>query len=140
MLGTCVDVQIAENLAAKTILGEHTLDCSPDELGRPLLEDLLGRGETLSTGISGVAGVHAVGHLLSAEGHLLSVDHDDVVTAIHVGSEAGFVLAAEDKGNPGGQTTKCEICRINDNPLLVYSSLVLNFIRICLGNLGDVMP
>ena len=124
MLRACVDVQVAEDLAAKTVLGEHTLDCSPDEFGRPLLEDLLGRGEALATGIAGVAGVHAVGHLLSAEGHLLSVDHDDVVTAIDVGGEAGLGLATKDKGHAGGETTKCEISRVNDNPLLVYSRFV----------------
>ena len=133
MLGTCVNVQIAKYLGTKTILGEHASDGSPHEFGRPLLEDLLGRSETLSAGISGVACVNAVGHLLAAEGNLLCVDYDDVVAAIHVGSEAGLGLATEDKGHAGGQTTKCEIRRVNDHPLFVYSALVQGdcFVALC---------
>ena len=42
MLRACVYEQVTEDLAAKTVLGEHTLDCPPDEFGRPLSEDLLG--------------------------------------------------------------------------------------------------
>ena len=133
MLGTCIYVQVAKYLGTKTILGEHTPYGSPYEFGRPLGEDLLGRCETLSAGISGVARVNAVGHLLAAQADFLCVDDDDVVTAIHVGSEAGFGLATKDKSHAGGQTTKCEICRVNDDPLFVHSALVQGncFVALC---------
>ena len=133
MLGACIDKQVVKLLCTKTCLGEHTLDCSSDELGRFLGEDLLRGGETLSTGISGVAYIHAVGHLLTLEGYLLCVDDDDVVTTVNVGSEAGLVLATEDKSDAGSETTKSEISRINDNPLLVYSRCIerYRFVALC---------
>ncbi len=124
MLRTGIDMQVAENLVTQACLGQHTLNCHPHKLCRPLCEDLLGGGETLSARISGVMRVHPVGHLVSLEGHLLGVDHDDIVTTVHVGSEAGLVLAAEDKGNTGSETSQREVGRIDANPLLVYSRLV----------------
>ena len=133
MLRTCIDMQIAEDLAAKTVLGEHAADGPANEFCRPLLEDLLGGRETLPARISGVTGVHAIGHFLAAEGHLLCIDYDDVIAAINVGGEAGLGLATEDKGHAGGETTKCEISRVNDNPLFVHSALVQGncFVALC---------
>ena len=133
MLRTCIYVQIAEDLAAKTVLGEHAADCPANEFGGTGLEDLLGGRETLATRIAGVACVHAIGHFLAAEGHLLCVDDDDVVAAVNVGGEAGLGLATEDKGHAGGETTKCEISRVNDNPLFVHSALVQGycFVALC---------
>ena len=133
MLGTCVNVKVAEEVVTKTGLGEHTLDCSPDKLCGPLCENLLGSREPLSTRISGVASVHAVGHLLATEGDLLSVDDDDVVTTVNMRGETGLCLAAEDKNNAGSETTKSEIRCVNDNPLLVYSRFVerYSFVALC---------
>ena len=132
MLGTCVNVQIAKDLNTKTGLGEHSTDCPPHEFGRPLLEDLLGRCKALSAGISGVTRVNAVGHFLATKGHLLGVDYDDVVTTVHVGGEAGLGLATKDKSHAGGETTKCEIRRVNDDPLFVHSALVQGYCLVAL--------
>jgi len=120
-------MEVSEDLVAKTGLREHTLDCSPDQFSGPLCEDLLGRGEALSTRISGVAGIHAVGHLVSLEGDFLGVDDDDVVTAVDVGSEAGLVLATEDKSDAGSKAAKRKICSINDDPLFVHSRFVQRY-------------
>ena len=100
VLGTCVNVQIANELFTKTGLGEHSSYGPPHQFSGPLCEDLLGSRETLATRITGVANVDAIVHLVSLEGYLLGVDDDDVVTAIYVGGEPGLVLAAEDKSNP----------------------------------------
>ena len=124
MLRTCIDVQVVDELVTETGLGKHAFHCSPDQLGRTLLQDLCRCSETLSTRISGVANIYTVGHLLSLESHLLGVDHDDIVTAVHVRSEARLGLATEDKRNPGSQTSECEISSINDDPLFLYSCLV----------------
>ena len=117
-------MEVAEDLVAKTGLREHTLDCSPDQFSGSLLKDLLRRGEALSTGIAGIADVHAVGHLVALEGDFLGVDDDDVVTAVDVGSKAGLVLATEDKSDAGSEAAKRKICSINDNPLFVHSRFV----------------
>ena len=124
MLGTCIDIQVAKELVTKTGLREHSFYGPPYKFSSPLRDDFPRRGETLSTGIAGVANVHAIVHLVTLEGHLLSVDDDDIVTAIHVGSEAGLGLATKDKSNPGSKTAKRKIRGIDDDPLFLYSSLV----------------
>ena len=124
MLGTCIDEQVTQELVTKTRLREHTLYRSPNQFGGVLGEDFLRRREALSARITGVAGVNAVRHLLAFEGDLLTVDDDDVVTAVHVRREARLRLATEDKRDAGSETTKREIRRINDDPTLLDSSLV----------------
>ena len=124
MLRTCIYEQVAENLVTKTGLRKHSFHSSPDEFSRSCLKNLLRRGETLSARISGVTRINPVGHLLSTEGHFLGVDHDDVVTAVHVRREPWLVLAAEDKSNSGRKTAESQIGSINDDPLLLYSLLV----------------
>ena len=124
VLGTCVNMQIANELFTKTGLGEHSSHGPPHQFSGPLCEDLLGSRETLATRIAGIANVNTIVHLISLEGYLLGVDDDDVVTAIHVRGEPGFVLTAEDKGNPGSKTAKGKIRGIDDDPLLVHSRLV----------------
>jgi hypothetical protein len=124
MLGTCINVQIADELVTKTGFGEHSFDGPAHQFSGPLCEDLLGSRETLSTRITGVTNVNAIVHLVTLEGNLLGVDDDDVVTAIHVRSVARFGLAAEDKSNPGCKTAKRKIRGIDDDPLFLYSSLV----------------
>ena len=99
VLRTCVDVKIVDNLVSEAGFREHSLDSHPDEFGRALLKDLLRCGEALSARITGVAGVNAVGHLVTLESHLLGVDDDDVVTTVNVRSEARLVLATEDESN-----------------------------------------
>lgn len=124
MLRTCIDEQVVDELVTKTSLRKHAFDSLPDQFGRSCAKNLLGCGSTLSTRISGVTCVYLVGHLLAFESHLLSIDDDDIVTAINVRCEAGFGLATEDKSNAGRKTAKCQIGSINDDPLFVYSCLV----------------
>ena len=124
VLGTCVNMQIANELFTKTGLGEHSSHGPPHQFSGPLCEDLLGSRETLATRIAGIANVNTIVHLISLEGYLLGVDDDDVVTAIHVRGEAGLILAAKDKCNPGSKTAKRKIRGIDDDPLFLYSSLV----------------
>ena len=124
VLGACIDMQIADELVTKTGLGEHSFDGPPHQFGGSLRKDLLGSRETLATRITGVANVNTIVHLVTLEGNLLSVDDDDVVTAIHVRGVARFGLAAKDKSNPGCKTAKRKIRGIDDDPLFLYSSLV----------------
>ena len=133
MLGAFIYIKVCEDVCTKTCLGEHTLYCSPDKFCGFLLENLLGSAETLATRITGIANVNTVSHLLSLEDHLLCVYYDDVVTTVYVRSEAGLCLATEDKSNAGSETTKSETCRVNDNPILVYSRLVQRycFVALC---------
>ena len=124
MLGTCINVQVVDELVTKTGLGQHALHRPTDEFGRPGCEDLAGRGEALATGIAGVAGVNAVGHLLAGKTDLFGVDDDHVVTTVHMRGEAGLVLATKHQGNAGSQATEHEVGCINDEPLFVHSCFV----------------
>ena len=121
MLRSCVNVQIAEDLVTKAGLREHSFDGPPYEFGRSLCKDLLRSRETLSTRITGVTDINTIVHLVSLEHDLLGVDHDDVVTAVHVRGVARLVLATEDKSDPGSKTAECQICSIDDEPLFLYS-------------------
>ena len=53
----------------------------------------------LATRIAGVGEVNAISPLLTSEADLVSVDDDDIVAAVYVGSEVGFVLTAQQFGN-----------------------------------------
>ena len=132
VLRTCVNEQVSENVVTKTGLREHTLYCSPDKFLRPIGEDLLRGREPLSTRISGVTGINTISHLLASEGNLLGIDYDNVVTAVYVRGVARLVLAAKDKSNARSETTKREICRVNDNPLLVHSRFVQRYCLVAL--------
>ena len=124
MLGAGINMQVAEDLATKTCLGEHSFNGPPHQFSGSFREDLPRSRETLATRVTRVASVNAAVHLVSLESHLVSVDDDDVVTAIHVRGEAGFVLSAEDESNPGSKTAKRKIRGIDDNPLFVHSRLI----------------
>ena len=133
VLRSCIDEQVTEKIVTKTCLGEHTFDCSPDEFCRLLCENLLGSCESLSARISGVTCVNTVSHLVSLESHLFCVYNDNVVSAVYVRSKTSLGLATEDKSNTGCETTKREIRRVNDNPLLVYCCFVkrYSFVALC---------
>ena len=124
MLGACINMKVADELVTKTCLREHSFNGPPHEFSGSLCKDFLRRGEALATRVTGVANVHAIVHLVALEGHLLSVDDDDVVTAIHVGGVSRLGLATEDKSNPGSKTAKRKIRGIDDDPLFLYSCLV----------------
>ena len=133
VLGACIYEQVAKQIISEARLGEHTLHSSPDEFSGSLLEDLLGCRETLSSGVSGIARIDTVSHLPAAEGDLLGVDYDDIVTAVDVRGEPGLVLATKNKGHAGRETTKSEISSVNDDPLLVNGRLVqrYRFVALC---------
>ena len=130
--GPVVDVKVADECAAETVLGKHTLDhldeqgvvAGLDVLVERFLHQNLGGGHALATGIAGVREVLAVGHLLAGEAHLVGVDDDYVVAALDVGRVAGLVLATENEGDDGTQTTENLVGGINYNPLVFNACCV----------------
>ena len=133
MLCTCIDVQVADDLVTKTGLRKHTLNCSPDQFSRSFAKNLCRCSEALSTGITSVANIHTVRHLLAFEGNLLCVDYDNVVTAVYVRSKPRFVLSTKDKSKPCSKTAKRKIRSINENPLFLYSCCIERycFVALC---------
>ena len=118
MLRAGVYLQVFEQGGAQTGAGQHALDCFFDDERRFLCQ-IVGRGsETLAAGISGVTRVDLLGHLVARELHLLRIDDDDVVTAIHVGRVAGLVLASEDLRDLRCKTSQYLVRSVDDDPFL----------------------
>ena len=124
MLRSCIHIEVAEELGTEAVLRKHSLDGMLHDKGRLAIEHILGRSETLSTGITGVTDVHFVSQLLAREADLVGVDDDDVVTTVHVRREIRFVLATEDKGNAGSETTQHLIGRINNVPFFLDGTAI----------------
>ena len=80
--------------------------------------------EALTAWIASIACVDLVGLLLAGEDDFGSVDDDDVVTAVYVRSEVGFVLSAEQLGDLGAQTTHDLVSGVNNDPLFLCCFLV----------------
>ena len=81
-------------------------------------------------GISSVADVLLVGPLLTAQLHFGRVDHDNIVSAIHVWREIDLVFSAKQLGHFGGQSAQLLSFSIDHQPLLVHSC--------CIGRKGFV--
>lgn len=103
---------------------EHALDGVFEHHGRPAAQ-VPGWGfETLAAGITRVANVDLVGHLLTREAHFFGVDHDHVVPAIDVGSEVGLVLSAQDLCDLRGEAAQDLSVRVDDIPLFLGGSRI----------------
>ena len=91
-----VNAKLAQLLPCEGTVRHHAADGFFNHaLGMLALEDFFRRGCFDAAGITGVAVVLLVRQLASGENRLFRIDDDDVVTAIHVGSVVGLVLAAQ---------------------------------------------
>ena len=117
MFVACVEIQVMELLLTQTCLGKHAFDGVLENGQRLALKQILRRAKTLTSRITGVADVLPLGKLLSGQTYFVCVEDDDVVTAVSVRSEVGFVFATEQKHYPACKTAEDLIGSINDNPL-----------------------
>ena len=124
VLRTFIYIEVAEQLGTETVLRKHSLDGMLHDKGRLAVEHILGRSETLSSGVTGVTNVHFVGQLLAGKADLVGVDDDDVVTTVHVRREIRLVLATEDKSDAGSETTQHLIGRINNVPFFLDGTAI----------------
>ena len=69
--------------------------------------------------VSGVASVDFFEFLFTGEFDLIGIDDNDEIAGITMGSEDGFVLAAEKAGGFDGHLTKDFIGSIDDPPFAV---------------------
>ena len=126
VLGTLVDVEVGEQVGGQFVFGKHALDDAANELlvAVGLGDDVSGSAGLLTAGVHAVAEIDAVGHLLAGEQNLVGIDDDDIVAAIHVGSEAGLVLATQELSHFGGETAEDLVGGVYDNPLFLGGHLV----------------
>ena len=124
MLRTGIHMQVAVESSTKTVFRKHATDGVFEDAFGVFGEYLFRGGLALAAGISGIALVDFVGHLLAGEDNFLGIDDDDVVAAVNVRSEARFGLASQDVGHAGGQTTYGLVLGINEHPFLLDGVLV----------------
>ena len=117
MLRTGVDVELAENLCAETVLRKHALDRVFNDTDREAIEHLAGRCEGRAALIARVTEVGLVRQLLSRELYLLSIDDDDVVAGINMRRVDGLVLAAQNFRDLRCKTADRLVLCIYDLPL-----------------------
>ena len=126
MFRTVEHMQVLEELAAKTVLGEHTLDNTHVERVHTGFEVLVERflqqdfgGElTLATGIACVGVINAVCPFLAGENHFVGVDDDHIVAALHERRITGFVFAAENFCDFRADAAEHQVGGIDQHPLL----------------------
>ena len=63
---------------------------------------------------------HALFRLGAGDTHLLRIDDDNMVTAIHMRGELRLVLTAKAIGDQGGEAAEHEPIRINQHPVLLH--------------------
>src|ERR1700691_301783 len=115
VLGSGVDEELAHDLATETVLGDHTLDRVEDQLDRVLVEQGLPRGGAQTARVTrGVVG-ELLGGLVGGEHDLVGVHDDDVVAAVNVRGEIDTVLAAQERGGDGRESTEHETLGVHDN-------------------------
>jgi len=127
MVGSVVDMDVLDELASETVLGEHSFEDMEIEgvhtrfevLVKRLLHQSLGSLLTLAAGVTGVAEVDFVGHLVAGHDNLVGVDDDDVVAAGYMGGVAGLVFAAEDFSHLGAESAEHLVGGVDDNPFLL---------------------
>ena len=118
MLRTCIDLQILEDRIAQTGLRKHAAHGLLHHERGLLLQVISGRSETLPARITRVSYIDLVGQFVARELHLLRIDHDDIITAIGVGSVAGLVLAAKDLGHLRSKTSQHLVRCVYHHPFL----------------------
>ena len=124
VLGAGIDVEVAEQLVAQTVLGEHAFHHLTEEAILAFGLEACGCRLTLSAGVSGVTQIHAIVPLIAGQNDFVGINDDDVVSAINVRSEVGFVFAPEQLGNLGAQTSQRLAVGIDDHPFFVYGCFV----------------
>lgn len=124
VVGTVVNMEVADEATTETVFGEHTLDGTKiegvhagfDVLVERLLHQTFGSGFALTAGITGVAEVDLVGHLFAGKNDFVGVDDDDIVTTLEERSVRRFVFAAQQFGDFGAEAAENLVGGVNHNP------------------------
>src|SRR5262249_1093926 len=114
--GAAVNLELANLLAAQLRLREHAAHGLFDEPLGILLLKVAGSGRPQAAGIARVAAVHLGVELRARQPDLVRVGHDHEVTHVEVGDVVRAVLAHDDPGDPGRQTTQNLAGRVHHEP------------------------
>ena len=129
MLGAVEHMKVRELLRAEFGLGEHAfhnfdeqrvfaLHCHLERLVHEILRSVA----ALTAGITGVAEILALAHLVTVEDDLVCVDDDHIVTAVDVGSLVCLVLATENLCDIAAKAAENLVGSIDNHPFLLDCS------------------
>lgn len=121
MLGSHIDIQVAIELVAQTVFGEHATDSMFEDTFGVRFEQFGGSSLALATGIASITLIDFIGHLVAGEDDFLGVDDNDVVAAVDVRGEGRFGFPSEDVGDTGSQASYGLVGGIDQHPLLFDS-------------------
>ena len=116
MFFTSIDLQLLNHLIAQRALREHTLDSDFKSTARMTFLHLGKRRFHDAAGITGVTVVSLFRSLRTAQLHLGSVDHNDVIARINVRRVFRLVLAAKASSNFSSEMTEDLVRGVNHVP------------------------
>lgn len=120
MIGTAVDLQLAVNRAAKTVVRDHALHGA-------LYQEFRAAFAALSEGLGLVAAdetgethVALLGLLLASDLHFRCIDHNNEVTRVNMRGEDALMFTAEQIGGLDGDMTEVLVLGIDYPPLAFH--------------------
>ncbi|SKV92714.1 Uncharacterised protein [Mycobacteroides abscessus subsp. abscessus] len=116
VLCTGVHLQLALDLTAELVLGQHAHDRLLHRAGGELLQLLTDAALAQTARETRVTVSELVGELVAAEGDLLCIDDDDEIATIDVRCEGRLVLAAQQICCLNGKTAEHHIRGVDDVP------------------------
>ncbi len=117
VLGSSKYPELSVHLTSEGVLGQHALD---RQLNNPLRMGLLQLFEVGGLQVADVAGVvliQLVLALVAGDLDLVRVDHDNVITGIHMRGVGGLVLAAQSTSDLGCDITQGLVFCVDQEPL-----------------------
>lgn len=114
-----VDLELGEHVSGETVLRKHTLDSSFQHALRVGIEDLTRSLAAEAARMPAIGVVLLLVELAAGQLDFIRVDHDDEVAAVDVRGERGLVLAAKDRGDPGGEAPEDLVGCIDDVPVVL---------------------
>ena len=125
VLLTSIDVEVINQRLTEAVLRQHACDHTTDEtISTALLKLSLRSRETLSTRVAGIAYIDAVSPLLAGHNGLVSIDDNDIITAIYVGSEGRLMLPSEQLSDLAAETADRQSHGVYKEPLSLDSCLI----------------
>ena len=96
VLRTFINIKVVEDVIAKARLGEHT---AYNVLNKTLVTfvafgNICGAERLLTAGITGEAQIYTIRPFVSCHSYLVSVNDNNVITAICIGCKARFILTS----------------------------------------------
>jgi hypothetical protein len=101
-----IDLEFSDHFAAEAVLGQHPPDGEFDGVGGVAGKQIAQVALAYAAGITCVTVVHFLVHLAPRNGDTFGVDDDNIVADVEVWAVDGFVLAFENTGDLGSETTQ----------------------------------